>query len=147
MHALSVAGQSGPVVRPSVDALHMTMNRIDVKDRGFAGAGAAAAFDGCESAWPRCLGGTGLLRLRPSTPIQLVDGLSSCPPGRSSRDSEQPLTAIKYPLNKSPYAERHLIECCFSKLKRFRRVATRYEKTARNYFAVVTIAAALLWLR
>ncbi|MGY3604117.1 IS5/IS1182 family transposase, partial [Bradyrhizobium sp. Lot33] len=30
---------------------------------------------------------------------------------------------------------------------RFRRVATRYEKTARNYFAVVAIAATLLWLR
>ncbi|MGY3605307.1 IS5/IS1182 family transposase, partial [Bradyrhizobium sp. Lot33] len=29
----------------------------------------------------------------------------------------------------------------------FRRVATRYEKTARNYFAVVAIAATLLWLR
>ncbi len=44
-----------------------------------------------------------------------------------------PSRAIKYPLNKPLYAERHLIECCFSKLKRFRRVATRYEKTARNY--------------
>ena len=58
-----------------------------------------------------------------------------------------PSRAIKYPLNKPLYAERRLIECCFSKLKRFRRVATRYEKTARNYFAIVTIAAALLWLR
>ena len=38
-------------------------------------------------------------------------------------------------------------ECCFSKLKQFRRVATRYEKTARNYHAVVTIAAIVLWLR
>lgn len=43
-----------------------------------------------------------------------------------------PSRPIKYPLNKPLYAERHLIECCFSKLKRFRRVATRYEKTARN---------------
>ena len=58
-----------------------------------------------------------------------------------------PSRAIKYLLNKPLYAERHLIECCFSKLKRFRRVATRYEKTARNYFAVVAIAATLLWLR
>ena len=58
-----------------------------------------------------------------------------------------PSRAIKYPLNKPLYTERHLIECCFSKLRRFGRVATRYEKTARNYFAVVTIAAALLWLR
>ena len=58
-----------------------------------------------------------------------------------------PSRAKKYPLNKPLYAERHLIVCCFSKLKQFRRVATRYEKTARNYFAVVAIAATLLWLR
>lgn len=58
-----------------------------------------------------------------------------------------PSRAKKYPLDKPIYAERHLIECCFSKLKQFRRVATRYEKTARNYFAVVAIAAMLLWLR
>ena len=58
-----------------------------------------------------------------------------------------PSRALKYPLDKPVYAERHLVECCFSKLKQFRRVATRYEKTAKNYFSVVTIAATLLWLR
>jgi len=58
-----------------------------------------------------------------------------------------PSRAQKYPFNKPIYAERHLVECCFSKLKQFRRVATRYEKTAKNYFAIVTIAATLLWLR
>jgi transposase len=52
-----------------------------------------------------------------------------------------------HPLNKALYAERHLIECCFSKLKQFRRVATRYEKTARNYLAIVAVAAIVLWLR
>ena len=55
--------------------------------------------------------------------------------------------AIKYPLDRHLYAQRHLIECCFSKLKQFRRVATRFEKTARNYLAVLTIAATVLWLR
>lgn len=58
-----------------------------------------------------------------------------------------PSRARKYPLDKHLYAQRHLVECCFSKLKQFRRVATRYEKTARNYLAVVTIAATMLWLR
>lgn len=43
--------------------------------------------------------------------------------------------------------QRHLIECCFSKLKQFRRVATRFEKTVRNYRTVVTLAAIILWLR
>jgi transposase len=58
-----------------------------------------------------------------------------------------PSRALKHPIDEHLYAQRHLIECCISKLKHFRRVATRYEKTARNYFAIVTIAAILLWLR
>ena len=48
-----------------------------------------------------------------------------------------PSRAQKYALDKDLYAQRHLIECCFSKLKHFRRVATRFEKTARTYLAVV----------
>jgi transposase len=58
-----------------------------------------------------------------------------------------PSRARKYPIDKQLYAQRHLIECCFSKLKQFRRIATRYEKTARNYRAMIAIAATILWLR
>jgi transposase len=58
-----------------------------------------------------------------------------------------PSCALKHPLNKHLYAQRHLVERCFSKLKQFRRVATRFEKTARNYRAVVTLAAIVLWMR
>lgn len=58
-----------------------------------------------------------------------------------------PSRAKKYPLDAHLYEQRHLVECCFSKLKQFRRVATRYEKTARNYLAVIALAATILWLR
>jgi len=58
-----------------------------------------------------------------------------------------PSRASKHPLDKDLYAQRHLIECCFARLKQFRRVATRFEKTARNFRAVITIAAIVLWLR
>ena len=58
-----------------------------------------------------------------------------------------PSRARRYRLDRHLYEQRHLIECCFSKLKQFRRVATRFEKTARNYLAVVTLAATVLWLR
>ena len=58
-----------------------------------------------------------------------------------------PSRARKLPLDKHIYKERHLVECCFSKLKHFRRVATRYEKTARNFLAIITVAAITLWLR
>lgn len=58
-----------------------------------------------------------------------------------------PSRAKKYPLDKHLYAQKHLVECRFSKLKHFRRVATRFEKTARNYFAVIPIATIVLWIR
>jgi len=41
-----------------------------------------------------------------------------------------PSSARKHPFDKHLYAQRHLIECCFSTLKQIRRVATRFEKTA-----------------
>ena len=55
--------------------------------------------------------------------------------------------AQKLPLDQHIYKERHLVECCINKLKHFRRVATRYEKTARNFLAFVTLVATVLWLR
>ena len=58
-----------------------------------------------------------------------------------------PSRARKYPIDKQLYAQRHLIKCCFSKLKQFRRIATIYEKAALNYRAMVAIAATILWLR
>jgi transposase len=58
-----------------------------------------------------------------------------------------PSRARKQPVDQHLYGQRHLIECCFSKLKQLRRVATRSENTARNYLAVVTLAATILWLR
>ncbi len=58
-----------------------------------------------------------------------------------------PSRTRKHPLDRHLYAQRHLVECRFSKLKQFRRVATRFEKTARNYLAIITLAATVLWLR
>lgn len=45
------------------------------------------------------------------------------------------------------YRQRNLVERFFNKLKQFRKIATRYEKTARNYLSAVLIASSRLWLR
>jgi transposase len=45
------------------------------------------------------------------------------------------------------YRKRNLVERFFNKLKHFRKIATRYEKTARNYRAAVLIACSRLWMR
>jgi transposase len=44
------------------------------------------------------------------------------------------------------YKERHLIENFFCKLKQFRAIATRYDKTARNFLAAIHLAASEIWL-
>lgn len=44
------------------------------------------------------------------------------------------------------YRERYLVEHFFQKIKRFRRIAMRYEKLARNFMAFVQLASVLVWL-
>ncbi len=44
------------------------------------------------------------------------------------------------------YKARHLIENFFAKLKQFRAIATRYDKTARNFLAAIHLAATAIWL-
>jgi transposase len=55
--------------------------------------------------------------------------------------------ARKLQYDKGLYKARAEIECTFNLLKQARRFATRYEKTLRNYSAVVALGCALLWLR
>lgn len=44
------------------------------------------------------------------------------------------------------YKVRHLIENFFAKLKQYRAIATRYDKTARSFLAAVHLASAIIWL-
>jgi transposase len=44
------------------------------------------------------------------------------------------------------YKERNLVERLFQKLKNYRRIATRYERLARNYNAMLVLVATVIWL-
>ena len=69
---------------------------------------------------------------------------------------EKKMKAVIYPrpnrkynkprLNRKVYAKRILVENFFHHLKRFRAIATRYEKTARNFLALVHLASTLILL-
>lgn len=48
--------------------------------------------------------------------------------------------------DKSIYRQRNRVERCFNRLKQFRRIATRYEKKADNYLAMLTLASIIMWL-
>ena len=58
----------------------------------------------------------------------------------------KPERKVKPRLARKLYRRRYIVEVFFHNLKRFRAVATRYEKTARNYLALVQLACARLWL-
>ncbi len=49
--------------------------------------------------------------------------------------------------DQNAYGLRYLIECFINKIKHYRRVATRYEKLARNFLSMINLAAAMIWLR
>jgi len=50
-------------------------------------------------------------------------------------------------VNRRIYRQRNLVERFFCKLKHFRRVATRFDKLARNFLAAVALASTRLWTR
>ena len=60
--------------------------------------------------------------------------------------SPHPRRASPLPTDAEIYKWRHLIENFFCKLKEYRAIATRYDKTARNFLAAIHLAAAIIWL-
>jgi transposase len=68
------------------------------------------------------------------------DGITPVIPPISTR-------AKKLPYNQELYRTRNQVERFFNKLKQFRRVATRYDKLAKTFFAAVHLTAAFLLLK
>ena len=66
-------------------------------------------------------------------------GKTSVIPPRSSRKDQRDY-------DRHLYKARHLIENFFAKLKQYRAIATRHDKTARNFLGAIHLAAAVIWL-
>ncbi len=66
-------------------------------------------------------------------------GVASVIPPKSSRIEQR-----EY--DEDLYKTRHLIENFFAKLKQYRAIATRYDKTARNFLGAIYLAASVIWL-
>ena len=66
------------------------------------------------------------------------DGITPVIPGRANRKKR-----IRH--DKEAYKGRNVIERCYCRLKDFRRIATRYDKLARNFFSSVCFVAAVVY--
>lgn len=52
-----------------------------------------------------------------------------------------------YPIDRKAYRRRNVIERLFCKLKNWRRIATRYDRLARNYMAAIAMVAVIIaWI-
>ncbi len=73
--------------------------------------------------------------------VEMIEaiGAEAVIPPRSNRK-----TPREY--DKHIYKDRNLVERFFQKIKNFRRIATRYERLARNYLSMLQIADTLIWL-
>ncbi len=71
-------------------------------------------------------------------PLQAAGKIAVIPPKRSRRSPRD--------YDHELFKARHLIENFFARLKQFRAIATRYDKTARNFLAAIHLAASLIWL-
>jgi transposase len=69
----------------------------------------------------------------------LIHGILPVIPSRANR--REPI-----PHDVESYKDRNRVERMFNRLKQFRRIATRYDKTAMSFLAFLNIAAAKLWL-
>ncbi len=78
------------------------------------------------------------------------DGLVACgiKPVIPMRDNEHVNDRDRWgKFDKRAYRRRNVIERCIGKLKEFRRIATRYDKLAEAYLAMVNVAVIVLYLR
>src|SRR5262249_15461912 len=76
---------------------------------------------------------------------RVLDPLAAA--GKSAVIPPRPNRLIPRQFDRELYKQRHLIENFFCKLKQFRAIATRYDKTARNFLAAIHLAAATIWLK
>jgi transposase len=74
--------------------------------------------------------------------VDLVTSLGGRPHIPTQRDRRQQRS-----VDPQIYRKRNLVERFFNKLKHFRRIATRFDKLARNFLAAISIAASRIWIR
>ncbi|MGE0971699.1 IS5 family transposase [Klebsiella sp. WOUb02] len=63
------------------------------------------------------------------------------------KSNEKMATDGRSPLDREAYRNRNVVERCFGRLKEYRRIATRYDKTARNYLAMVKLGCIRLFYK
>jgi len=106
--------------------------------------GQACELDGADVLLPQLEAGTIIADRGFDADKRVLDPLRKA--GKQAVIPPTPNRKVQRDYDKELYKARHLIENFFAKLKLFRGIATRYDKTAKNFLAAVYLAASTIWL-
>lgn len=124
--------------------IHATTDALGTPTGFHLTAGQASDLDGADALLPDLEAATLIAdkaydaEERGLQPLQQAGKNAVIPPKRNRK--------VQRDYDKDLYQARHLIENFFAKLKQFRAIATRYDKTARNFLAAIYLAASVIWL-
>lgn len=124
-------------IHAAVDALGNPLRFILTAGQAHESKQAEALIDGFD--FDKLLGDKGFDSDRFRAAIAATGAEAVIPPLGSRKE------AIAY--DEHLYRERNVIERFFNKIKHFRRIATRYEKTAISFAAMLSLVGAMIWLR
>jgi len=74
--------------------------------------------------------------------VEAIHAVGACAHIPTQKDRK-----VQRSVDKAIYRQRNLVERFFNRIKHLRRIATRFDKLARNYLAAVMLGAIRLWTR
>ena len=124
--------------------IHLLVDALGNPLAFFLSRGQAHDLEGADALLPQVKAGIVLADKAYDADQRVIEplkaaGKTSVIPPRSSRKTRRDF-------DKDMYKARHLIENFVCKLKQFRAIATRYDKTARNFLAGIHLAASVILL-
>jgi transposase len=124
--------------------IHATVDALGNPTSFHLTGGQACDFDGADVLLPGMAANTVLADKAYDADARVIEPLSQA--GKTVVISPKCNRKEQRSYDKHLYKARHLIENFFCKLKQFRAIATRYDKTARNFLAAIHFAATTIWL-
>ncbi len=124
--------------------IHATVDALGNPTGFFLTGGQASDLAGADVLLPKLAAATLIADrgydadARVLTPLHAAGKAAVIPPKRNRKDQRE--------YDRDLYGARHLIENFFCKLKQFRAIATRYDKTARNFLAAIQFVASIILL-
>ena len=124
--------------------IHATVDALGHPSGFLLTPGQAGDLEGADALLPQLAADTVLADRAYDADARVLDVLQTAgktaviPPKRHRKEQR--------PYDRELYKTRHLIENFFSKLKQFRAIATRYDKTARNFLAAIYLVSTTIWL-